>query len=75
MVGVPPPNAPSNGSPGAMSPMIPIRPPPAAMFEILIENEHTPRSTSTIFPVSDPPAKAAQPLRFPPAPLPYCTGA
>ncbi len=36
---------------------------------------HTPVSTSTIFPLSDPAVKAAQPSRFRPLPSPYWIGA
>src|SRR5262249_49938531 len=60
------PSVPSNGSPGAISPMIPIAPPPAAMFAIFAEKLQVPRLTRTILPVSVPAAKAAQPSRLPP---------
>ena len=39
----------------------------------LVAERRRPRSTSTIFPVSEPAGNAAQPFRLPPAPLPYWT--
>src|SRR5207249_11088254 len=71
VIGRPPPKEPSNGSPGAMRPITPIKPPPFEIFPILLLNVQIPRSTSTILPAREPAAKAAQPLRFPPAPFPY----
>ena len=74
MVGVPPPNAPSKGSPGATKPIMPADPPPPAMLLILTLKAQDPRSTSTIFPTREPAAKAAHPFLFPPALSPYCNG-
>jgi len=54
---------------------MPMRPPAAPMFAILMLKEHAPRSTRTIFPASEPGANGSQPSRLPPAPSPYCTGA
>src|SRR6185503_9033467 len=70
----PPPKSPSKCSPCAISSMTPTRPPPFAILRILSEKAQTPRSTRTIFPVSDPAGNAAHPFRFKPAPFPYWTG-